>query len=385
MEDVATWALRFLDEHSHLALFLVLLLEESGIPLPLPGDLVVMVAGVRVHQGHMHLGIAWLLMESATLLGSTVLYLLARRGGRPVLYRYGRFLHLDPPKLLKAEAFLRCHGPWAIVLGRIIPGLRIASTLAAGIFGMPYRVYFPALALGASGYLLCFFLLGYFVGPGIIATVEGLQIPVRFVTILVGLGAVTAAYLTIRRRAHLVHAVHTLPEPFRLETALMAGLLATAAMSLVIDLMLYGLASVGSTPAVEALVALGQTVGRRVGARPTSVLIGGITLYVVLQLLWAVLYAHLERWLPEPDWWGGLLFALFPLAVSLWIVLPALGAGVAGLNLGLGLVPLAGELVRHSIYGWALGTSYTLLSRARAATSASRVPLTLPEASSEAL
>jgi hypothetical protein len=95
------------------------------------------------------------------------------------------------------------------------------------------------------------------------------------------------------------------------------------------------------------------------------VLVGGITLYVTLQLLWAVLYAHIERWLPEPDWLGGLLFALLPLVVSLYGVLPALGAGVAGLQLGLGFIPLLGEGLRHLIYGWSLSTSYTLLSRAR--------------------
>ena len=94
-------------------------------------------------------------------------------------------------------------------------------------------------------------------------------------------------------------------------------------------------------------------------------LVGGITLYVTLQLLWAVVYAHVERWLPEPAWLGGLLFALLPLAVSLYIVLPALGAGVAGMQLGLGFIPLLGEGLRHLVYGWSLSTSYTLLSRAR--------------------
>jgi hypothetical protein len=70
--------------------------------------------------------------------------------------------------------------------------------------------------------------------------------------------------------------------------------------------------------------------------------------------------------LPRPDWVGGLVFALVPLAVSAWVILPALGAGVGGIALGAGLVPLAGEALRNLIYGWSLSTSYTLLSRARA-------------------
>lgn len=79
------------------------------------------------------------------------------------------------------------------------------------------------------------------------------------------------------------------------------------------------------------------------------------------------MYAHLERWLPDPDWLGGLLFALAPFAFSVLVVLPAVGAGVAGWDLGAGLIPLLGELMRNAIFGLALSTSYTLLSRARTA------------------
>jgi hypothetical protein len=165
----------------------------------------------------------------------------------------------------------------------------------------------------------------------------------------------------------LVAAVHVMPERRRLETALMAGLLATATMSLVLDLLINGLAALGQTTPATALFELARAFARHYGIRPAiEVLIGGIAIYVVLQLLWAVLYSHVERWLPEPDWLGGLVFAVAPLAFSLWVVLPALGAGLAGLGLGMGLVPLAGEVVRHFIYGWTLATGYTLLSRARA-------------------
>jgi uncharacterized membrane protein YdjX (TVP38/TMEM64 family) len=284
-----------------------------------------------------------------------------------MLYRYGKFLHLELDKLAKAEEFLNRHGALAIVAGRIIPGLRIPTSLAAGVFGVPYHVYLPSVAVGASVYILFFYLLGYFFGPEVLRVVEGPHFSVRFVAVLVGMGVVIAAYLTIRRRSHLVSAPHRLPEGFRLETALMAGLLATATMSLMLDLLIYTLATFGQVAPSAALVGLGQVVGERVGARPRLVLIGGIALYVVLQMLWAIVYAHVERWLPEPDWLGGLVFALLPLAFSLLVVLPALGAGIAGWGIGAGPIPLLGEVVRYAIYGWALSTSYTRLRRARTA------------------
>ena len=183
---------------------------------------------------------------------------------------------------------------------------------------------------------------------------------------------VITAYVVIRRRSRVTEAAQVMPEPLRVETALMAGVLAAATVLLVLNLVLYVLSAVDQSTPTEALLELGQAVGRRVGAHPIAVLAGGISLYVALQLLWAVVYAHVERWLPKPDWLGGLLFALVPLAFSLVVVMPLLGAGLAGYRLGMGPVPLAGETLRHVLYGLALSTSYTLLSRARA--SARRAP-----------
>jgi membrane protein DedA with SNARE-associated domain len=366
LEAIAAWTLRFLDEHTVAALFIFLLLEESGIPMPVPGDLVVLLAGARVGQGHAPLLLAVLFMQLGSLLGSSILYWAGRRGGRPMLYRYGKLLRLEPTRLAQAEAFLQRRGALAVVAGRVIPGLRIPTSLAAGVFRMPYLVFVLAATLGSNVYNLFFFLLGYRFGPDVLAAIERPQLPVRFVMMVVGLALVIAAYLVIRRRSHLTSAAPGIPEPVRLETALIAGLLATMVTAVVLNLVLSGLALVGQPIPEAALVALADGVQRRFGAHAAgSVLLVAILLHVGSQLLWAILYAHVVRWLPRPDWLGGLLFALLPLAFSLGVVLPVLGAGLAGLSLGLGLVPLAGELLRHAIYGWCLSSAYTLLSRAR--------------------
>jgi hypothetical protein len=76
-------------------------------------------------------------------------------------------------------------------------------------------------------------------------------------------------------------------------------------------------------------------------------------------LLWAVLYARLaEPYVPGPDWWRGLLFAVVPALVSLVVVLPALGGGLFGLALGAGPLPVVGNLLLHAVYGTTLGLIY---------------------------
>ena len=44
-------AAAFLDQHGPLSAFVVL--EEAGVPLPVPGDVLMLLVGVRVHQAHL--------------------------------------------------------------------------------------------------------------------------------------------------------------------------------------------------------------------------------------------------------------------------------------------------------------------------------------------
>ena len=159
----------FLAQHGILSAFAVLLLEEAGVPLPVPGDILMLVVGVRVHQAHLVLWQALAAMEAATVIGASTLYGISARVGRPLAYRYGRFLRLRPERLARAEERIRSRGWRAIVLLRLVPGLRIATVAGCGLFGVPFRVFLPSVALGGFGYLLVFTLLGYFVGPEILA------------------------------------------------------------------------------------------------------------------------------------------------------------------------------------------------------------------------
>ncbi len=90
--------LLLIDRYDDQAIFLWLFIEETGVPLPLPGDLAILLAGYRAAQGKMDPLWALLLLEVATLLGGSVLYWLGARGGRPLLRRYGRYVGLDRAK-----------------------------------------------------------------------------------------------------------------------------------------------------------------------------------------------------------------------------------------------------------------------------------------------
>src|SRR5271165_5042266 len=94
--------------HNELpALFGFLFIEEAGIPLPLPGDTLLLYAGTH-HNAAIGYGLIVVLIATlAVFSGSSLLYYIMRRGGRSVLDRYGKFLHISPQRLERIEQWFR--------------------------------------------------------------------------------------------------------------------------------------------------------------------------------------------------------------------------------------------------------------------------------------
>lgn len=157
--------------HEFAALFLLLLLEEAGIPLPVPGDVLVAWAGARQTHSPGYTLTVLVACAAGVFLGSSLLYTVMRRRGRPLLERYGRYVHLNERRLERMERWFRRHGVVAILCGRMIPGLRMPTTVMAGLSDVPYRTYAPACAVTAVAWAALYYYLG-----------EMLQRPVRFVT-----------------------------------------------------------------------------------------------------------------------------------------------------------------------------------------------------------
>src|SRR5438477_192203 len=222
----------FLDRHGLLAAFVFLLIEESGVPVPVPGDVLMLVLGVQARAGIVPVWQAILATWAGTIIGSTFLYTTSRLAGRGLVYRYGRFIRLTPERLDRAERWLKQHGSRAVFIGRLVPGLRIVTAVACGVFDVPFAVFFPAMSLGALLYILVYTLLGYFFGRPVLTVLEKIHIPFGLLGSLVPLTLIL--WWTLRARQGLGRRA-TASLPVDREQQLRAGMLAG------------GLATIGST------------------------------------------------------------------------------------------------------------------------------------------
>jgi membrane protein DedA with SNARE-associated domain len=416
LQSIWNTSLAWLNGHEALFIFLAILLEESGIPMPIPADIAMALAGYRVAQGQMSLLEAFMIGQSATLIGSSILYWAGRRGGRPLLARYGRFLLLSPERLAQAERLITRLGPLAVVIGRQIPGLRLASPLACGVFQIPYRVFLPAMFLGSTVYIGAFIALGVYGGPAFLSAFEANAFPFRFILTTITLVASLAVLRVLSQRASDVtrqmfgrpngegfppqvagrefhgpaalvrvtdaisrHVPQTARRTF--DASMLAGLASTVMMGLAVSWLLELAAFVLPASPEYALLRFLEWRPEEVGlpispeaitgflADQTPMMrgvwtsFGGLLVTIPLQVIghlgWALVYGFvLERRLRGSPIVRGLQFA-FALWITTGVVIyPLVGAGPFGAQLNAGWAPFAAELVRYAVFGTALGATY---------------------------
>jgi membrane-associated protein len=166
VQVASDWLRGFLSRNSFLYGYALLYVEESGVPLPAPGDVFVMYVGTRVPHTPVAWILAWLGLILAVVGGASNLYLISTRFGRRLATsQFAEYVHLSHERLERAEKWFRRYGVLAIIFGRHIPGFRIPITVACGVFRIPYRVFAPSVAVSTAIWAGVVLYIGVNFGP----------------------------------------------------------------------------------------------------------------------------------------------------------------------------------------------------------------------------
>jgi len=147
----------------YLIVFLAAFLESSAfLGFLVPGESIVVIAGVLASQGYLELGDCITVISLGAVLGDTVGYSLGRTFGRDYFERHGRFLFIKAKHLDRADNYFHKHGGKTIFFGRFIGFFRAMAPFAAGISKMPYGRFLIFNVTGGVLWATSFTLLGYF-------------------------------------------------------------------------------------------------------------------------------------------------------------------------------------------------------------------------------
>jgi len=163
---------------------------ETGLMIGffLPGDSLLVTAGVFAAAGK--LDIVWLNVPVilAAIVGDTVGYWIGRKAG-PALFNRPRSRFFNPAHLRRAHDFYEKHGGQTIILARFMPIVRTFAPVVAGMGRMGYRRFVAFNVFGGIGWVLSMTLIGYYLGhfTWVRKNVEIVIVIVVFVSILPGI------------------------------------------------------------------------------------------------------------------------------------------------------------------------------------------------------
>jgi membrane protein DedA with SNARE-associated domain len=199
----------FIGDHGLYAVFALMLLDSV---LPAASELVMLYAGVLasgalagqdiVLFGHRIDSHFWGYVAIATAgvagqtVGSIIGWGIGLYGGRPLVERHGRWLHLGPENLDRAERWFERWGDWAVFLGRMTPVVRSFVSIPAGVARMPLGRFTLYSVLGTIPW--CFGIAG--AGWALGSSWETFHHDFRYVEVLVGVGILALLVWYLRRR-----------------------------------------------------------------------------------------------------------------------------------------------------------------------------------------
>ena len=119
--------------HHYGYLFVFLLLLTEAIGLPVPGETVMVAAALYAASTH-RLGLAPLLAAAfaGTVAGGMIGYVLGRRFGAPLLLRYGRHVGMHADRRLLGRYLMQRNGAALVFLGRFVALLRCVTAVPCG-------------------------------------------------------------------------------------------------------------------------------------------------------------------------------------------------------------------------------------------------------------
>jgi membrane protein DedA with SNARE-associated domain len=157
------WVLDVIETLGSVGVGLLVALE-SVFP-PIPSEVVLPLAGFLAGQGRMSFAAVTAWATAGSLVGALALYWLGAALGADRLRRLSdRVPLMDGRDVDRAEAWFRRHGWWAVLLGRMVPGMRSLVSVPAGVDRMPLWLFSLLTVVGSAIWNTVFIGLGYLLG-----------------------------------------------------------------------------------------------------------------------------------------------------------------------------------------------------------------------------
>ncbi len=138
---------------------------ETGLAVGffLPGDSLLVVAGLFAATGKLNVAVLLSTLFVAAVVGDALGYYTGATMG-PKLFRRQKSLLFRPSHLQRAHEFYEKYGGKTIIIARFVPIVRTFAPIVAGAAQMPYRKFVVFNVVGGFLWVFSMILAGYYLG-----------------------------------------------------------------------------------------------------------------------------------------------------------------------------------------------------------------------------
>lgn len=167
------------------AVLVAIVFTETGLLVGffLPGDSLLITAGLVAAAGGLDIWLLNLLLSAAAIVGDSVGYAIGHRTG-PRIFRQEESRWFSRKHLIRTREFYERHGGKTIVLARFIPIIRTFAPVVAGVGQMEYRRFLAYNVLGGVGWVVSMTWAGYVLGRSIPDIGRHVHVVVAIVVVL---------------------------------------------------------------------------------------------------------------------------------------------------------------------------------------------------------
>src|SRR5688572_15385754 len=164
-------------------LALIVFLETGAMVFFLPGDSLLVTAGVYAAKGDLSVILLNLILIPCAILGDATSYWIGKKAG-PKIFNKPRSRFFRPEHVKAAHDFYEKHGGKAIIIARFMPLVRTFVPVIAGVAQMPYRRFAMFNVVGGAAWVMSMTLIGYFLGSAFPSLVKRIEIVIVVVVLL---------------------------------------------------------------------------------------------------------------------------------------------------------------------------------------------------------
>lgn len=162
--QLVDFLIKYFNIYGYYIVFTLLFLENLFLlGLVIPGETVLIAAAAFSAQGTLEIAYVITVAVIASITGNTVGYFIGRRGGRPLIEKYGgRFVSTE--KIIAAEQYFDDHGTKTVFIGRFAAGIRTFVPLLAGAAKMNFAKFLAYTSAAIILWTVGIGLVGFFFG-----------------------------------------------------------------------------------------------------------------------------------------------------------------------------------------------------------------------------